>query len=319
MGPGTETAWQHDGRMLPDGEITFFDDGSNPPDPQPVARRADRARLQDPRSAPRLGLHAPQPAAARRQPGQHADARRTGTRVVGYGGVPAISEFAADGSLLFDAHLPLRHGLLPGLPLPLERAPAEPAGGARQPQQHRRRDDRARQLERRDRSRLLARARGRTARARSSAQATIAASGFESSTILPKKYAYAAVQALDSAGQVLGTSHTVQVISYTASLPSPDGRMRSGDARCRERLGELRCRRLEPVATLVAGLVECLCGVVVVVVAGVLVAGWRSSCSSLSPPHPATASVAASVASSVSMAVSDVRLIGRPPVRRSRA
>ncbi len=53
-----------------------------------------------------------------------------------------------------------------------------------------------------------------------SAQTTIGATGFESSTILPKKYAYAAVQALDSAGQVLGASHTVQTISYTASLPS---------------------------------------------------------------------------------------------------
>ncbi len=31
MGPGTKMAWQHDGRMLPDGELTFFDDGSNPP------------------------------------------------------------------------------------------------------------------------------------------------------------------------------------------------------------------------------------------------------------------------------------------------
>ena len=31
MGPGTETAWQHDGRVLPNGEVTFFDDGSNPP------------------------------------------------------------------------------------------------------------------------------------------------------------------------------------------------------------------------------------------------------------------------------------------------
>ena len=31
MGPGTKTAWQHDGRVLPDGEVTFFDDGSNPP------------------------------------------------------------------------------------------------------------------------------------------------------------------------------------------------------------------------------------------------------------------------------------------------
>ena len=45
-------------------------------------------------------------------------------------------------------------------------------------------------------------------------------SGFESSTILPEKYAYVAVQALDSAGHVLGTSTTVSVISYAASLPA---------------------------------------------------------------------------------------------------
>ncbi len=31
MGPGTRTAWQHDARMLPNGEITMFDDGANPP------------------------------------------------------------------------------------------------------------------------------------------------------------------------------------------------------------------------------------------------------------------------------------------------
>ena len=31
MGPGTTTAWQHDGRILPDGDVTLFDDGANPP------------------------------------------------------------------------------------------------------------------------------------------------------------------------------------------------------------------------------------------------------------------------------------------------
>ena len=54
---------------------------------------------------------------------------------------------------------------------------------------------------------------------------------------------------------------------------------------------------------------ECLCGAVLVApfvdVEELLV---------VLPPHPATASVAAKVASSVSMATSDVRLIGRPPV-----
>ncbi len=43
MGPGTEMAWQHDGRVLANGDVTFFDDGSNPPIHQPVACRADRA------------------------------------------------------------------------------------------------------------------------------------------------------------------------------------------------------------------------------------------------------------------------------------
>ncbi|MGO9249235.1 MAG: hypothetical protein ACLP7W_11720, partial [Solirubrobacteraceae bacterium] len=55
------------------------------------------------------------------------------------------------------------------------------------------------------------------------ARATIPASGFESSTTLPKKYAYAEVQALDSAGHVLGVSRQTQTISYAASLPSPGG------------------------------------------------------------------------------------------------
>jgi hypothetical protein len=52
------------------------------------------------------------------------------------------------------------------------------------------------------------------------ARATIPAQGFESSTTLPAKYARVVVQALDPAHHVLGTSHTVPVVSYAASLPS---------------------------------------------------------------------------------------------------
>jgi hypothetical protein len=52
------------------------------------------------------------------------------------------------------------------------------------------------------------------------AQATIAAVGFESSTALPRKYAYVAVRALDSAGHPLGASKATRVVSYAASLPS---------------------------------------------------------------------------------------------------
>ena len=60
----------------------------------------------------------------------------------------------------------------------------------------------------------------------------------------------------------------------------------------------------------------CLCVVVVVagvVELGLLVVGVEDELELL-PPHPATATVAASVATSVSMAVSGVLLIGRAPV-----
>ncbi len=141
-----------------------------PADPPPVARRADRARLRHPRSPPRLLLHPPQPAAAGRQPGQHADAGGRRGTVVGYGGVPAISEYARGRRAAVRCPSALRNDLLPGLSLPLERAPGEPAGGARQPQRHERRDDRARKLERRHRSGRVARARGQTHRAAGSAR-----------------------------------------------------------------------------------------------------------------------------------------------------
>jgi hypothetical protein len=59
---------------------------------------------------------------------------------------------------------------------------------------------------------------------------------------------------------------------------------------------------------------RCFFVVVVVVVAGLLVAGVEVELLVDFPPHPATASVAAIVASSVSMAASDVRFIGRSPV-----
>jgi hypothetical protein len=47
--------------------------------------------------------------------------------------------------------------------------------------------------------------------------------GFESATTLPRKYAYAAVQALDAAGHVLGVSPATRGIGFYASLTSAGG------------------------------------------------------------------------------------------------
>ena len=189
-----------------------------PADPQPVAWGADRARLQDPPSAPRLRLHPSQPAAARRQPGQHADARRSER-------ARRLRRRARDqrvrdqsGSLLFDAHLPFDMSFYRAYRFPWSGRPFSPPAIARRPEQHRRRDDRARELERRHRSGLLARACGQAHRVAHGAGDDPGRHDFESSTTLPEKYAYVAVQALDAAGHVLGASKTVQPISYAASL-----------------------------------------------------------------------------------------------------
>ncbi len=106
MGPGTKRRGSTTAASSPDGEVTFFDDGSNPPIHH--QSRAVRIALdfKTHEARLRLRLHAPRPAAARREPGQHADARRTGTPSWATAGCPRSASTRRDGSLLFDAHLP---------------------------------------------------------------------------------------------------------------------------------------------------------------------------------------------------------------------
>jgi hypothetical protein len=218
MGPGTRMAWQHDGRVLPDGELTFFDDGSNPPIHH--QSRAVRIKLDLKARQARLAsvlTHRDPPLLAASQGNMQTLA--DGNTLVGYGGVPVISEFARDGSLLFDAHQPFDMSFYRAFRFPWSGRPLSPPAilaslndtgeetivhaswnGATEVASWR----------------VLAGKRPGSL----AAQTTIRAAGFESSTTLPEKHAYVAVQALDSAGHVLGTSRTVQVISYAASLPS---------------------------------------------------------------------------------------------------
>jgi hypothetical protein len=217
MGRGTETAWQHDGRVLADGDVTFFDDGSNPPIHN--QSRAVRIALDFKTHEAQLVAaytHTNPPLLAASQGNMQTLADQN--TVVGYGGVPAISEYATTGSLLFDANLPFDMSFYRAFRFPWSGRPLRPPAvladlnntgeetivhaswnGATEVSSWR----------------VLAAARSGTLEV----QATIPASGFESSTTLPNKYARVAVQALDSAGAVLGTSKTVRVISYAASLP----------------------------------------------------------------------------------------------------
>lgn len=218
MGPGTSMAWQHDGRVLPDGDLTFFDDGSNPP----IHRqsRALRIKLDLARHEAHLVsvyTHTDPPLLAASQ--GNMQTLHDGNTVVGYGGIPAISEYSRGGSLLLDAHQPLDMSFYRAFRFPWSARPLSPPAvlaslnntseetivhaswnGATDVSSWRV---------------LAGKHRGSLA-----AQTTIAATGFESATMLPQRYDYVAVQALDSGGRVIGTSQTAHEISYAASLPS---------------------------------------------------------------------------------------------------
>jgi hypothetical protein len=140
-----------------------------------------------------------------------------GNTLVGFGAEPVISEYAKNGSLLFDAHLPYEMIFYRAYRFAWNGRPlTAPAAAASQ-------NNVGETIVHMSWNgatgvaawRLLA---GKSAGSLT-AQATVQLSGFETSTILPNRYGYVAVEALNSAGHVLGTSHAVPVKSYAAEYP----------------------------------------------------------------------------------------------------
>jgi Arylsulfotransferase (ASST) len=217
MGPGTRMAWQHDGRVLPNGQVSFFDDGSDPPIHS--QSRGIRIALDLETHEAHLVSSYTHPSAPLLSPSQgNMQTLPDANAVVGYGGVPAISEYAAAGTLLLDAHLPLDMSFYRAFRFPWSGRPLSPPvvladlnNTGEETIVHASWNGATEVVSWRV---LASSAPGGALTAR----ATIPDDGFESSTTLPKKYARVAVQALDSSGRVLSTSRTMQPISYAASL-----------------------------------------------------------------------------------------------------
>jgi hypothetical protein len=216
MGPGTKTAWQHDGRILADGEVTFFDDGSNPPEHS--ESRGIRVALDLATHEARLvkAFTHPDPPVLSSSQG-NMQTLASGNTVVEFGGVPEMTEYAADGALLFDAHLPYDMASYRGYRYPWSGRPlSSPAvlatlnNTSEETLVHMSWNGASKVAS----WRVLAGLREGSL----TAQATIVPTGFESSTVLPKKYEYVEVQALSSDGRVLSTSHTTRILPYSASL-----------------------------------------------------------------------------------------------------
>jgi Arylsulfotransferase (ASST) len=217
MGPGTRTAWQHDARMLPDGEITLFDDGANPPIHH--ESRGLRIKLDLADHTARLTAdyrHSNPPLLAASQ--GNMQTLPDGNSLLGYGGLPAISEYSSqNGSLLYDAHLPFDFSFYRAFRHPWNATPATPPALV------------SMQNDTGEETIVHVSWNGATGVARwrvlggskpgsLSTQATLDDESFETEAILPKSFAYVQVQALDASGKVLGGSKTVKTVGFYASL-----------------------------------------------------------------------------------------------------
>ncbi len=209
MGPGTETAWQHDVRMQPDGTVTLFDDGSDPRihyqsrglrESVDIAPRAVHLL----RSYPHPGgpLLADSQGDMQTLPDENV--------VIGWGSVPSVSELTKDGTLLFDAHMPPGTSSYRAFRFQWSGHPLWLPGVS------------ARVLSSGDSTAVFASWNGASevtswrvlagsTPSSLTAVATMPDSGFESSITFPDAYSYVAVQAVGAAGELLATSSTVQV------------------------------------------------------------------------------------------------------------
>jgi Arylsulfotransferase (ASST) len=216
MGAGTKMAWQHDARLLPNGEVSVFDDGSNPP----IHKQSRALRIKLDLRARRATLtaayvHANPPLLAASQ--GNAQTLPGGNTLVGYGGAPDISEYSTGGSLLFDAHMPYDMTFYRAFRHPWSAQPATPpsvlAGFSNTE------EETIVHVSWNGATGVSAwRILGGESPSSVQPRATIPSSGFESETTLPAKYPYVAVEALNASGRVLTKAPAAKTFGYIAAL-----------------------------------------------------------------------------------------------------
>jgi hypothetical protein len=211
MGPGTTTAWQHDAIQLPDGAITLFDNGASP-----QVERQSRAievalDMQSMTATLVRSYEHENPLVADSQGNLQVTAE--GDWMVGWGQAGYFSEFAPSGQVLFNAHLPPQWESYRAFVAPWSGHPTQPPAVAAMASP----GSRARVTVYASWNgatevaswRVLAGSTSAALKPATSAPST----SFETAIGVPAAPvgSYVAVQALDSAGTVIGTSRTVKI------------------------------------------------------------------------------------------------------------
>jgi ABC-type amino acid transport substrate-binding protein len=206
LGKGTATAFQHDAEELPDGDISVFDNGGSPrvhPQSRAIVLALDPVHRTD--TLVSEYNHPSKPLTADSQ--GNVQALENGNVFVGWGAEPYFSEYTPAGKLVFDVKMAGNTQSYrgyrfqwTGTPTGSPAVTASSSGGT---------------------TTVYASWNGATtiaawrvlAGASTSALAPLTSgsfAGFETAIAVPGAPAYVAVQALDAAGNVLGTSPAIK-------------------------------------------------------------------------------------------------------------
>jgi hypothetical protein len=206
MGPGASPAWQHDAREQPDGTISFFDNGGTPKVHSQSRATVLALDLSHMTATLVSSFNHSTPLLAASQGDFQSLAG--GNWFVGWGQEPYFSEFAPEGRLLFDAHLPAAYQSYTVLKFPWSGAPTQPPQIAVRARSH---------------GGVVAyvswngstataqwRLLGGTSPHSLAPLAAVPRNGFETTIPISTRPRYLAVQALGAQGQVLGASATIR-------------------------------------------------------------------------------------------------------------
>jgi hypothetical protein len=207
LGSGVRFAWQHDAELLPEGNVSIFDDEASPT--EGAQSRAITVALDSATHTATLARQLTHPGTRILTQSQgNAQALPAGEELVGWGEVGYVSQFSASGALTLDLHLPAREGSYRAYRIPWSATPAHvpsvvaSAGAGRTTIVYASWNGATAVTA----WRVFA---GRSPRTLS-AVGEFPRAGFETAMTVPGTLHYLAVQALGPEGQVLGASRAVK-------------------------------------------------------------------------------------------------------------
>lgn len=203
MGPGTATAWQHDARALPNGDLTVFDNGAEPkvhPHSRGLVERFDPST----NTMSLLAQYSHSPSLSAGTQG-NVQSLPNGDVLIGWGAEPYVSEYSPTGQLLFEARLAAAGQSYRAFGLPWTAQPASrprvelaPAKGS---------DALVAYVSWNGATQVASwRVLGGRDRGHLTPLATVARTGFETAIPLANRGPWFQLQALDRSGRVLGSS-----------------------------------------------------------------------------------------------------------------